>query len=138
MIDSPTAASAAATAMTKSTNTCPPIPNTCANATKVRFTALSMSSTHMKITMALRRNRTPATPMVNRIAEIARAELSTLEFPLREHDGAHDCREQQHARDFERNQIRVEQRIGDRPDDPALLLQCGHRARGKLNRSGER
>src|SRR5258705_2300423 len=37
MIASPTAASAAATAMTKNTNTCPPTPRFCASATNVRF-----------------------------------------------------------------------------------------------------
>src|SRR5438093_6355119 len=60
MMASPTAASAAATAMTKKTNTCPPRPRFCASATNVRFTAFSMSSTHMKITIALRRSSTPA------------------------------------------------------------------------------
>src|SRR3954471_15019851 len=106
MMASPTAASAAATAMTKNTKTCPPTPICCASATKVRFTALSMSSTHMKITIALRRNSTPATPSTNSTAEIASAGLrSILELPLRQHDGTHDRGEEQHARDLERNEI---------------------------------
>ena len=69
MIASPTAASAAATVMTKNTNTCPATPYTCANATNVRFTALSISSTHMKMMIALRRVSTPTTPIVNSTAE---------------------------------------------------------------------
>src|SRR4051812_20814123 len=109
MIARPTAASAAATAMTKKTNTCPPTPNRCASATKVRLTALSISSTHMKITMALRRSSTPATPSVNRTAEMPSAgPSSTLELPLGENDRADDRGEQQKARDLERNEVRIE------------------------------
>src|SRR5881628_2203939 len=136
MMASPTAASAAATAITKKTNTCPPTPRRCARATKVRFTALSISSTHMKITIALRRSSTPATPSVNSTAEMARAgPRSTLQFALREHHRADDGGEEEQAGDFERDQIRVEQRTGDRGDHP-LLLQRGHRAGGQLNRLG--
>ena len=40
--------------------------------TKLRFTALSMSSTHIKMTMALRRVRTPITPSENIAALMAR------------------------------------------------------------------
>src|SRR6267378_6161035 len=123
MMARPTAASAAATAITKNTNTWPPTPRPCASATNVRFTALSISSTHMKITMTLRRNSTPATPSVKSTAEIARAGLSSmLQFPLREHDGAHDRREQQHAGDLEGNEVGVEQGIRHGADHPLLLL----------------
>src|SRR6266540_3720374 len=110
MIARPTAASAAATAITKKTNTCPPTPRRCARATNVRFTALSISSTHMKITIALRRSRTPATPSVNSTAEMARAgPRSTLELALGEHHRADDRGEEEQARDFERDQIGIEQ-----------------------------
>src|SRR6266702_721037 len=124
MIASPTAASAAATAITKNTKTCPPIPRLCASATNVRFTALSISSTHMKITIALRRNSTPATPSVKSTAEMKSAGLrSILELSLREHEG---------------NEIGVEQRIGDGTDDALLLLQRGDRAGRQLDRRRER
>src|SRR2546430_3401705 len=57
MMARPTAASAAATAITKNTKTCPPMPSGCASATNVKLTALSISSTHMKITIVFRRSR---------------------------------------------------------------------------------
>src|SRR2546429_7111474 len=60
MIARPTAASAAATAITKNTKIWPATPSDWASATNVRFTALSISSTHMKMTMALRRSSTPS------------------------------------------------------------------------------
>src|SRR5256885_8998828 len=127
------------TAITKNTKTWPPTPSPCARATKVRFTALSMSSTHMKITIALRRNSTPATPSVNSTAEMASAGLrSILELSLRQHDGAHDRGEEQYARDLERNEISAEQRSGHGADDALLLLQRGDRARRKLDRRRER
>src|SRR3981081_2645488 len=135
----PTAASAAATAITKKTKTCPPIPRVCASATNVRFTALSMSSTHMKITIALRRNSTPATPSVKSTAEIASAGLrSILELSLRQHDSAHDRGEEQHARDLERDEVCAEQWIGHGANDALLLLQRGNGARRQLDRRRER
>src|SRR5882672_1118697 len=138
MMASPTAASAAATAITKKTNTCPPTPRRCARATKVRFTALSISSTHMKITMALRRSSTPATPSVNSTAEMTRAgPRSMLEFSLREHHRADDRGEEEQAGDLERDQIGVEQRAGD-GGDHALLLQRGHGAVRQLDRGRRR
>src|SRR6266508_4227451 len=138
MIARPTAASAAATAITKKTNTCPPTPRRCARATKVRFTALSISSTHMKITIALRRSSTPATPSVNSTAEMTRAgSSSTLQFPLRQHYRADDRGEEEQAGDLEGDQIRVEQGAGDRRDHP-LLLQRRHRALGQLDGGGRR
>src|SRR6185503_6287860 len=138
MIASPTAASAAATAITKKTNTCPPTPRRCASATNVRFTALSISSTHMKITIALRRSRTPVTPSVKSTAEMTRAgSSSTLEFPLRQHHRADDRGEEEQAGDLERDQIGVEQGAGDRRHH-ALLLHRRHRALGELNGRGGR
>jgi hypothetical protein len=35
------------------------------NVTNARFAAFSISSTHMNMTIALRRSRTPAAPIVN-------------------------------------------------------------------------
>src|SRR5919198_1646277 len=105
MIASPTAASAAATVITKNTNTCPPTPYTCENATKLRFTALSISSTHMNTMIALRRVSTPTTPMVNSAAEKKSASASMfllLRSSATKHHGAHDGCQQQHARDLER------------------------------------
>src|SRR4051812_45695501 len=116
MMARPTAASAAATVMTKKTKTCPATPYVCANATKVRFTALSISSTHMKMMIAFRRVSTPTTPIVNRTAE-KNSDSASIGFPAsREGDGSYDGGEQQHARDLEREQVFVEQRPGDRRD----------------------
>src|SRR3954451_9566666 len=117
MIAKPTAASAAATVMTKNTNTCPATPYTCANATNVRFTALSISSTHMNTMMAFRRVSTPTTPIMNRTAlkNSDSASMGTLPA-LAQHDGADHRREEQHARDLERQQVLVEHRRGDRRD----------------------
>ena len=69
MIASPTATSAAATAITKNTNTWPSSEwSWFPNDTNARFAALSISSTDMKMMMALRRTSTPTMPIVNRIA----------------------------------------------------------------------
>src|SRR5581483_6014965 len=60
MIASPTAASAAATVITKKTITCPSRePRLRASATNVRLTAFSISSIAMKMMMTFRRTRTP-------------------------------------------------------------------------------
>ncbi|SLJ63435.1 Uncharacterised protein [Mycobacteroides abscessus subsp. abscessus] len=54
----------------KKANTCPSrFACILAKVTNARFTALSISSMHMNTTMALRRNRTPAAPMVNNSAD---------------------------------------------------------------------
>src|SRR4029079_6543167 len=117
MIASPTAASAAATVMTKKTKTCPATPYTCANATEVRFTALSISSTHMKTMIALRRVSTPTTPIMNRTALKNNDSLSMGTLPaLPQHDGPDDRRAEQHARDLEGQQVLVEHRRGHRRD----------------------
>ncbi len=69
----PTTTSAAATTITKNASTWPSrAPLTLAKAMNDRLTALSISSTHMNTTMALRRIRTPATPMPNSRAESSR------------------------------------------------------------------
>src|SRR5215467_7942046 len=104
MIASPTAASAAATEITKNTNTSPPAPYCCAKAMKVRLTAFSISSTHMNTMIALRRINTPNRPMTKSTAEKKSASASTaflLPTLSAEHHGADDCREQQDARDLE-------------------------------------
>src|SRR6185312_11201220 len=73
MMARPTAASAAATTITKKVNRWPA---TClcwfAKVTKLRLTALSISSMHMKIVIILRRKINPATPITNRTALSAR------------------------------------------------------------------
>src|SRR3954463_1997491 len=110
MMASPTAASAAATVMTKKTNTCPATPYVCANAMNVRFTALSMSSTHMKMMIALRRVSTPTTPIVNRTAE-KKSDSASIDHvaAARQRHRSYDCGQQQDARDLEGEQVFVEQ-----------------------------
>src|SRR3954466_12649395 len=116
MMASPTAASAAATVMTKKTNTCPATPYCWANAMKVRLTALSISSTHMKMMIAFRRVSTPTTPIVNSTAE-KKSDSASIGTPLlADHHRADDRREQQHAGDLEGQQIGREERRRDRAD----------------------
>src|SRR6185312_13083143 len=126
MIASPTAASAAATVITKKTNTCPPTPYCCANATKVRLTAFSISSTHMNTMIALRRISTPNTPITNRTAEKNSASASILFSTLlaKQHRADHR-RQQQHAGDLEGEQILVEQRARDGRDGARLIDLLG-------------
>src|SRR5579875_3767757 len=70
MIASPTTTSAAATVMTKNAITCPSTsPLIREKVTSERLTALSISSTDMNTTIALRRTRTPTAPIVNSAAE---------------------------------------------------------------------
>ena len=71
----PTAASAAATTIIKIAKTCPVSINGTMyreKATIAIFTALSISSIHIKIMMALRFARTPYSPMENRMADSIR------------------------------------------------------------------
>src|SRR5713101_3866611 len=69
MMPSPTAASAAATVITKKTMTCPSIePSRPPSAINERLTAFSISSIDMYITRTLRRMTTPATPIAKMIA----------------------------------------------------------------------
>src|SRR5215831_13357576 len=137
MIARPTAASAAATAITKNTKICPATPSRSANATNARLTAFSISSTHMKITIALRRSSTPIVPIAKRAAEIASVEpVNILEFSFREHDRADDRRGQQQARDLKGDEVRVEQRPCDGSDDPLVYDHRVERARGEHDRVG--
>src|SRR6185312_9137137 len=137
MIASPTAASAAATVITKKTNTCPPTPYCCANATKLRFTALSINSTHMNTMIALRRINTPNTPITNSTAEKNSASASILFSALltQQHRSDHR-REQQHARDLESQQVFVEQRACDRRDGATLLDLLRGKALGQCQIEG--
>jgi hypothetical protein len=70
MMPSPTAASAAATAITNTANTWP---TTCCSwleyAIRLMFTAFRISSIDMKMMMMLRRTITPITPIMKRAAE---------------------------------------------------------------------
>src|SRR6476620_10202382 len=135
MIASPTAASAAATVITMNTNTCPPMPYWCAKAMKVRFTALSISSTHMNTMIALRRINTPNRPITKSTAEKKSASASIF-FPtlFAKHDSADDRREQQDARDLEGEEVFVEERCGDRSNRAGLR----HLPRGKALRERQR
>src|SRR5215470_18911747 len=104
MIASPTAASAAATVITMKTNSwAPTSPKNPENATRVRFTALSISSMQMKIVIVLRFTMTPAAPMVKRAADSNRyhdngtidaSQLITLASG--QDDGPHDRHQDQH------------------------------------------
>ncbi len=65
-IDNPTAASAAATVITKNTKICPlSLPRNDEKATKDKFIAFNISSMHINIIIAFRLKRTPATTMLN-------------------------------------------------------------------------
>src|SRR4029078_755535 len=121
MIASPTAASAAATVIRKNTNAGPPAPYCCAKATKVRFTALSISSTHMNTMIALRRISTPNRPIRKSTPEKKSASPSMFVSALfPKHHRADDRREQQNARDLEREEVFVEKRRRDRSDRAGL------------------
>jgi len=64
IIARPTAASAAATAITKNTNNCPiELPRYDENVTKVKFAELSISSIDIKTIMAFLLIKTPITPV---------------------------------------------------------------------------
>ena len=66
IIANPTAASAAATAITKKTNICPAgFPMYEENVTKLRLAEFSINSIDMKTIIALRLVRTPTTPTTN-------------------------------------------------------------------------
>ena len=70
MMANPMTTSQAATTIVKNAIICPSSwPCIRAKVTNARLTALSISSTHMNITMALRRISTPAAPMVNSSTE---------------------------------------------------------------------
>ena len=73
MMASPTTTSAAATTITKNAMIWPSrVPLIREKVTSARLTALSISSTHMNSTIALRRTSTPTAPMVNSAADSTR------------------------------------------------------------------
>src|SRR5437763_15340420 len=82
----------------------------------VRFTAFSISSTHMKMMIALRRGRTPTTPITKSAADSASDSASTRIPPSAKHNCAGNSDEQEHTRQLEREQILVEQWTRDRSD----------------------
>jgi hypothetical protein len=70
MMPRPTAASAAATAITNTTKTWPiAFWSSFENATRLMFTAFRISSIDMKMMMMLRRTITPMTPIMNSAAD---------------------------------------------------------------------
>src|SRR5687767_6700136 len=75
-----------------------------------------MSSTHMKMMIALRRVSTPMAPIVNSTAERASDSASIDLLPAPDHDGADDGHEQQDARQLEREQVLGEERLGHAAD----------------------
>src|SRR5438067_10210382 len=96
-----------------------------------RLTALSMSSTHMKMMIALRRVSTPTTPITNSTAEKKSASGSIGIPPLADHHRADDRGEQQHTRHLERQQVLVEERAGHRRDRAARRDLLGGVSRGQ-------
>src|SRR2546430_7936305 len=149
MIASPTATSAAATTNTNTTKTLPRssgMPPRRENATSARFVALSMSSTHMRMTTALRRTSTPVTPMKNSTAETATnapsgiirplvARLSFV-FPLDQDDRADHRGEEQHRRDLEREREVAEHARRERPEVRALRAGGAVAEREREDRDG--
>src|SRR5690349_16352206 len=96
----------------------------------VRFTAFSISSTHMKMMIALRRVRTPTTPITKSAAESASDSASTRIPPSPKHHRPRNRHEQENARQLEREQIFIEQRPRDRPHCPVFCeLVCREPAR---------
>src|SRR5262245_42074330 len=98
----------------------------------VRFTALSISSTHMKMMIALRRVSTPTTPIVNSSAEKKSDSASIGLSASRQRDGSNDGGQQEDARHFEGEQVFMEERSGhwrDRADGRDLLRRV---TRGQL------
>jgi hypothetical protein len=69
MMARPTAASAAATAITKNTNSCPiELPRYDENVIRVKFAELSINSIDIKTIMAFLLIKTPITPVVKSAA----------------------------------------------------------------------
>src|SRR6478735_6238927 len=93
MIASPTTTSAAATTITKNAAIWPSrLPLAREKVTSARLLALSISSTHMHTTIALRRVSTPTQPRVNRIADRRRnGPVGTSVVPFSQ--GSHVVRE---------------------------------------------
>src|SRR5437867_6712587 len=127
MIARPMATSPAATQMMKVAKVCPIRSGTFVSlekATKLRFAALSISSIDMKMMIALRRVRTPRTPIENRTTESPRIWLAVIIDPsdleAREHDRAHHGHEQQNGGQLERKQVVLEHRHRDAAEVASL------------------
>ena len=89
MMPRPTTTSAAATTITKNTVVCPPmsLELRLRAATKLRLTALSISSTHISMMSGLRRTSTPTVPMPNSTAASTRYHV-VVGTAVGDHDGA--------------------------------------------------
>ena len=125
MMPRPTTTSAAATTSTKNTVVCPPMSPSCLlSATKLRLTALSISSTHMNMTSGLRRTSTPTVPIANSTAASTRYHVVVGERQrrsligvsgeafggaARQQHGADDGDDQQHRRELEGEHVVAEQ-----------------------------
>src|SRR5262249_61696587 len=141
MIASPTAASAAATVITMKTNNGPPIsPKNEDNETSARFTALSISSMHRKMVIALRLMKTPTAPMRNKRAESpkyqVRGAIKLIVLPPGKHHCAHHRHQNQHRCNFKWQQVVGKQRGTDAPRSAYGLIptrgrQRRHRPRGQ-------
>src|SRR5262245_59806325 len=101
------------------------MPTTRESATKVRFTAFSISSMHRNMMIAFLRTRTPNAPITNRIAERTSAGvvMAASDAPLGEHESADDRHQQQDAGDLEGHDPFGVERPCDRADHPALRDQ---------------
>src|SRR5690606_31983217 len=119
------------------------------NATSERFTAFSISSTHRKMMIALRRTRNPATPPANRKALSSNAPVSkpmpsastSGHLPPRQDDRADHRHEEQHGRHLERDHVVVEQGTGDHgnrafPRDQRVRDRDARRPRGLRRPAG--
>ena len=105
-----------------------------AKATNVRFTALSISSTHMKITIALRRISTPTTPIANSTAETASDGPSEHHsFRFASTTAPTIAASSSRLVISNGSEVVVEQRRGDRAHDALLPLQRFDGARRQLD-----
>src|SRR6185436_9414927 len=118
----PTAASAAATVITKKVMIWPStVPRERPTATNVRFTALSMISIESSTVIRLRRRNTPAVPIEKRMPDSTRKWLNgTMDSVLlpRQDDGADHRHEDENRGHLERKCVLGEECLAD----------VGHRA----------
>src|SRR5579884_2064150 len=115
-IASPTPTSAAAIVITNSANTCPDtLWWNAENATRLMFTAFSISSMLISTSTPLRRASTPYTPVQNRNALRIRNWFSCTgsSISARDRDGTDECGQQEHRHDLERHHVGPEDRVGD-------------------------
>src|SRR5579872_4042132 len=112
---------------------------------KLRLTAFSINSIDMKIEMMLRRKRKPVTPSANSTALSSRYQDKGTALPISvellssQHDRAQDRNQDQHAGDFEGQQIRRKQRTADLEDRAAFEAAEMRRSRRihALHKKGE-